>query len=55
LFAEVETRVVEPEELQKNGFAEEMFRNLNTQEDWKKAKGQTSDLGRWTSGGAGEL
>jgi molybdopterin-guanine dinucleotide biosynthesis protein A len=52
LFAEVETRVLAPEELKQNGFAEEMFRNLNTQEDWKEA---TSDLGRWTLGGAGAL
>jgi len=50
LFTEVETRVLQPEELKQNGFAEEMFRNLNTQEDWKEAKGQTSDRGRRTLG-----
>jgi molybdopterin-guanine dinucleotide biosynthesis protein A len=38
LFAEVETKVVEPEELKRNGFSEEMFRNLNTPQDWEDAK-----------------
>jgi len=38
LFAEVETQVVEPEELKRNGFCEEMFRNLNTPPDWEEAK-----------------
>jgi molybdenum cofactor guanylyltransferase len=37
LFSEVPTRVIEPEELKQNGFGEEMFRNLNTPEDWEKA------------------
>jgi molybdenum cofactor guanylyltransferase len=38
LFAEVPTRVIEPEELRQSGFAEEMFRNLNTQQDWEDAR-----------------
>ena len=38
LFAEVQTRVIEQEELERNGFAEEMFRNLNTEQDWQEAK-----------------
>ena len=38
LFSEVETRVIEHEELEGNGFTEEMFRNLNTEQDWQKAK-----------------
>ncbi len=37
LFAEVETEIIEPEEWKRNGFAEEMFRNLNTQQDWEEA------------------
>jgi len=38
LFAEVHTRVVEPEELERNGYAQEMFRNLNTRQDWETAQ-----------------
>jgi molybdopterin-guanine dinucleotide biosynthesis protein A len=38
LFAEVETRVIEEEELSRAGFSREMFRNLNTQEEWEEAK-----------------
>jgi molybdopterin-guanine dinucleotide biosynthesis protein A len=38
LFAEVLTRVVEPEELERNGFPQEMFRNLNTRQDWEAAQ-----------------
>ena len=49
LFAEVETRVIEQEELKQNGFAEEMFRNLNTQEDWEDARRRSSDLAPRTS------
>ncbi len=37
LFSEVQTLVIEPEELERNGFAEEMFRNLNTPEDLEEA------------------
>ncbi|MGZ4733869.1 MAG: molybdenum cofactor guanylyltransferase [Terriglobales bacterium] len=38
LFADVQTRVIEQEELERNGFTEEMFRNLNTEQDWQEAK-----------------
>jgi molybdopterin-guanine dinucleotide biosynthesis protein A len=37
LFSEVPTRVIQAEELRQNGFGEEMFRNLNTLEDWADA------------------
>lgn len=38
LFAEVNARIIEPEELEQNGFQQEMFRNLNTEQDWKAAQ-----------------
>jgi molybdenum cofactor guanylyltransferase len=38
LFDEVETRVVGEEELSQAGFSGEMFRNLNTPEEWEEAK-----------------
>jgi molybdenum cofactor guanylyltransferase len=38
LFPEVPTRVMEEEELSHNGFTEDMFRNLNTPQDWEDAK-----------------
>jgi molybdopterin-guanine dinucleotide biosynthesis protein A len=38
LFTEVEVEVIEPEELARNGFSEEMFRNVNTAGDWEAAK-----------------
>jgi molybdenum cofactor guanylyltransferase len=38
LFNEVHTRVIEQEELRQNGFAEQMFRNLNTPQDWEQAR-----------------
>ncbi len=38
LFDQVETRVLEAKELLAEGFAEEMFRNLNTPEEWEEAK-----------------
>ena len=38
LFSEVETRAIEQEELERNGFSERMFRNLNTEQDWQEAK-----------------
>jgi len=44
LFSEVETWVIEAEELKENGFAEDMFRNLNTPRDWEEATRQTSDV-----------
>lgn len=49
LFADLRTRVIEPEELKENGFAEGMFRNVNTPQDWEEAKSRTSELGRRTS------
>jgi molybdopterin-guanine dinucleotide biosynthesis protein A len=39
LFASVGTRVIEEDELVRAGFSAEMFRNLNTPEEWEKAKG----------------
>jgi molybdopterin-guanine dinucleotide biosynthesis protein A len=38
LFARVETRVIEEDELVRAGFSPEMFRNLNTPEELEKAK-----------------
>lgn len=38
LFSEVETQLVAQEELERNGFTAEMFRNLNTKQDWQEAK-----------------
>jgi molybdopterin-guanine dinucleotide biosynthesis protein A len=38
LFAEVQTLVIEQAELERNGFGEAMFRNLNTEQDWQEAK-----------------
>jgi molybdopterin-guanine dinucleotide biosynthesis protein A len=38
LFAEVETEVISEEELAKQGFSTDMFRNLNTPADWEQAK-----------------
>lgn len=37
LFIEPETRIVGPEELSKAGFSGQMFRNLNTPEEFEKA------------------
>ena len=41
LFTVVPIEVIEPEELEGNGFAEEMFRNLNTPGDWEDARQRT--------------
>lgn len=38
LFSQVETRVIDQKDLERNGFTEEMFRNLNTEQDWQEAK-----------------
>ncbi len=38
LFPEFHTRVIEPEELKENGFAEDLFSNLNTEQEWLKAQ-----------------
>ena len=43
LFSEVQTRVIDPEELKQNGFPEEMFSNVNTQEDWADARMRFSE------------
>jgi molybdopterin-guanine dinucleotide biosynthesis protein A len=45
LFARVETCVIEEDELVRAGFSGEMFRNLNTPEEFDKAKGDGSVLG----------
>ena len=37
LFAEVETRIVGPEDLSEAGFSGQMFRNINTPEEFEKA------------------
>ena len=42
LFTEVQTLIIEPPELERNGFGEEMFRNLNTKQDWQEAKQKLS-------------
>jgi molybdenum cofactor guanylyltransferase len=42
LFAEVQTRVIKQDELERNRFSEEMFRNLNTELDWEEAKQKLS-------------
>ena len=38
LFADVPTLVIEPAELERSGFTEAMFRNLNTEQDWQEAQ-----------------
>jgi molybdenum cofactor guanylyltransferase len=43
LFAAVETRVVGPEELAQAGFSSQMFRNLNTPEEFEKATKMTNE------------
>jgi len=40
LFAAVETRAIGDEELVRMGFSANMFRNLNTPEEWQKAKAE---------------
>jgi molybdenum cofactor guanylyltransferase len=37
LFAQIETRILGPEELSEAGFSAEMFRNLNTPEEFDEA------------------
>ena len=49
LFSEVQARTIDPEELKQGGFSEDMFRNLNTKEDWEEAMNRTSDPGPRTS------
>lgn len=43
LFTEVSTTVIGQEELEQEGFSGEMFRNLNTPEDWEAATQWASD------------
>ena len=38
LFTEVETLVIDGHEIRNAGFSEEMFRNVNTPDDWKEAQ-----------------
>jgi molybdopterin-guanine dinucleotide biosynthesis protein A len=42
LFAEVQTRIIEESELEQNGFGKEMFRNLNTEQEWQQARRELS-------------
>jgi molybdopterin-guanine dinucleotide biosynthesis protein A len=42
LFANVETRIIEPDELSHAGFTSQMFRNLNTPEEFEKAANITN-------------
>jgi molybdopterin-guanine dinucleotide biosynthesis protein A len=37
LFADIKTRVIESVQLERAGFDQAMFRNLNTEQDWKEA------------------
>ncbi len=37
LFTEVKTEIIEPDELARNGFSEQLFRNVNTRQDWDEA------------------
>jgi len=38
LFAKVETRVIDEKQLLEAGFSSQMFRNVNTPEEWQRAK-----------------
>jgi molybdopterin-guanine dinucleotide biosynthesis protein A len=38
LFREVDAQILEPQEMARNDFREEMFRNLNTEQDWEEAE-----------------
>jgi len=40
LFAEVDTRVIDENELRNAGFGDEMFRNVNTPDDWESAQAE---------------
>jgi molybdopterin-guanine dinucleotide biosynthesis protein A len=42
LFSEVPTLVIDGAELERNGFREDIFRNLNTKQDWREAKQKLS-------------
>ena len=43
LFSNVDTRIVEPETLSHAGFSSEIFRNLNTPEEFEKAANMTNE------------
>ena len=43
LFSNVDTRIVEPETLSHAGFSSEIFRNLNTPEEFEKAAKMTNE------------
>jgi molybdenum cofactor guanylyltransferase len=45
LFAEVSISMIAQEELEQEGFSGEVFRNLNTPEDWEAASKQASGSG----------
>jgi molybdenum cofactor guanylyltransferase len=45
LFAGIEACIIEEKELERAGFSVETFRNLNTPEEFEKAKGERSVLG----------
>jgi molybdenum cofactor guanylyltransferase len=38
LFSEIQIRAIEAEELEENGFDEDLFRNLNTEQEWLEAQ-----------------
>jgi molybdenum cofactor guanylyltransferase len=38
LFAEVDTQIIEEDQLVSGGFAASMFRNLNTREEWRRVE-----------------
>ncbi len=38
LFSDVPTLVIEQAELERSGFMQDMFRNLNTEQDWQEAQ-----------------
>jgi len=44
LFAKVETRVIDEEQLVRAGFSIKMFRNLNTPKEWEKARHDFSQV-----------
>lgn len=47
LFATVETRVLEEQELVKRGFSADMFRNLNTPEELEEARRRLTASDKW--------
>jgi molybdopterin-guanine dinucleotide biosynthesis protein A len=55
LFAEVQTRMIDQQELKRNGFSEEMFQNLNTPDEWQEARRRTSNLGPRISASGAEV